>query len=209
MDIEALYRSLPLTLPTAKSGSQIRLLKIGWVRDELRTNLKVFKLHQSPSYRALSYTWGDAKDPPLWRVNGVRFPVTRNLHAALEHLSVRYPDQWVWIDAICIDQSNEGLQEREHQVSLMRDIYHRADEVLVWLSGSTSRRNTRFLSTACREFATWTRLYIHMLGVTEIDYEAIGSKSIDLALESRPFSSKEADALLELLRHPYWNRVWM
>lgn len=37
----------------------------------------------------------------------------------------------MWIDAICIDQSN--VSERVHQVAQMSEIYSRATDVHVWL----------------------------------------------------------------------------
>ncbi|RYC79013.1 hypothetical protein BFJ63_vAg18107 [Fusarium oxysporum f. sp. narcissi] len=40
-------------------------------------------------------------------------------------------DRILWIDAICIDQSN--IRERGHQVVCMSQIYNRADRVLIWL----------------------------------------------------------------------------
>ncbi len=41
-------------------------------------------------------------------------------------------EAFLWVDAICIDQSN--ILERSHQVALMGDIYRRAEKVIVWLS---------------------------------------------------------------------------
>ncbi|UPL00616.1 hypothetical protein LCI18_011550 [Fusarium solani-melongenae] len=40
---------------------------------------------------------------------------------------------YIWIDQICIDQSN--LKERNAQVALMRRIYKQAQKCLVWLGG--------------------------------------------------------------------------
>ena len=37
----------------------------------------------------------------------------------------------MWIDAICINQSN--VAERELKVGLMRDIYQQAEGVVIWL----------------------------------------------------------------------------
>jgi hypothetical protein len=37
----------------------------------------------------------------------------------------------IWVDAICIDQSN--LEERKQQVQLMAKIYSKAHRVIVWL----------------------------------------------------------------------------
>jgi len=130
---------------------------------------------------------------------------------ALMYFTMDYAGQWFWIDAICINQggSDEAKEEREHQVSIMRDVYSQASEVLVWLGPSILHYNMRFLCTALKEYAIWMHLYIQLLGVTETDHDVIGRKAIDLALQSRPFSGAESDALLGLLRQPYWNRVWM
>jgi Heterokaryon incompatibility protein (HET) len=40
---------------------------------------------------------------------------------------------YIWIDALCINQ--DDTQERSNQVSIMREIYHRARRVVVWLDG--------------------------------------------------------------------------
>lgn len=61
------------------------------------------------AYEAVSYTWGTNKlDRPIL-VNGLEFPVTENLEAALQYL--RYPretgkSRTLWADAICINQSD-------------------------------------------------------------------------------------------------------
>ncbi|KAF4332064.1 heterokaryon incompatibility (het-6OR allele) [Fusarium beomiforme] len=89
------------------------------------------------NYHALSYTWG----PPVgddryikWDlspvlVNGEKFYVQPNLFHAL----VRFEgyDWYLWIDAICIDQSNQ--KEREIQVGIMSEIYSMAARVDIWL----------------------------------------------------------------------------
>ena len=60
--------------------------------------------------------------------------VTVNLRAAL--LNIRQLDQpcTLWVDAICINQSN--VLERGHQVSIMADIYRNATRTIVWLGDS-------------------------------------------------------------------------
>ncbi|KAJ9426998.1 heterokaryon incompatibility protein-domain-containing protein [Fusarium oxysporum] len=62
-------------------------------------------------------------------LNGQEFPVTSNLAAAIQHLQ-KQPGYY-WIDAICIDQSNP--EERGLQVSLMKAVFNRAIEVVIWL----------------------------------------------------------------------------
>ncbi|KAF2824443.1 HET-domain-containing protein, partial [Ophiobolus disseminans] len=205
----ALYQNLPLPSPAAKSRPCIRLLKMDWDDTTLRTTLKVFSLSQCPAYKALSYTWGDPENPRRWNCNGVDILVTENLARALMYFTFDYVGQWLWIDAICINQSDAALREREHQVSIMRDIYSGADEVLVWLGPAILGENMDLLCIALREYAIWMRLYVQLLGVTEVDLGLIGRTATDLALQSRPFSGMESQALTELLRQPYWNRVWI
>lgn len=85
----------------------------------------------APTWKALSYTWGSPSDKVLISVNDRPFEVTRNLFSAL--LRLRYVDRrrTLWIDAICIDQSNLG--ERSVQVQQMPLIYQSASGVLIWL----------------------------------------------------------------------------
>lgn len=98
------------------------------------------------SYFALSYTWGRPSeqfpqewDDPLFTysifVNGKRYQARPNLYYALCELA-RSPQlirgrMPIWIDALCIDQSN--IAEKNVQVSRMGDIYSHACAVIVWL----------------------------------------------------------------------------
>ncbi|OAL51531.1 HET-domain-containing protein, partial [Pyrenochaeta sp. DS3sAY3a] len=89
-------------------------------------------------YSALSYCAGNQTNTQIVLVNGIRFRVFANLAHALAE--VRYfwkrvygnRELFLWVDQICIDQQN--IIERSHQVSLMRDIYSYAEDVLVCLS---------------------------------------------------------------------------
>lgn len=62
-------------------------------------------------YEALSYAWGP-KDPEhhIW-VNGCLFRVRRNLFQALADLRRPDEERVLWIDAICIDQSNAAVSD--------------------------------------------------------------------------------------------------
>jgi hypothetical protein len=82
-------------------------------------------------YEALSYTWGGMEMAASVRIATQTHGVTENLYLALQHLRYRDEDRILWVDAICIDQSNS--KERGHQVNQMRTIYTRADRVLIWL----------------------------------------------------------------------------
>jgi Heterokaryon incompatibility protein (HET) len=88
-----------------------------------------------PTYEALSYTWGDHSVTALIQVNGIELQITLNLFRALQRLRKGRKKRVLWVDALCIDQSN--LAERSEQVPRMRSIYQRAERVVVWLGDAT------------------------------------------------------------------------
>ncbi|KAF7540204.1 hypothetical protein G7054_g1547 [Neopestalotiopsis clavispora] len=111
--------------------------------------------HPSDSYDCLSYTWGDPRDdrlpllyvPPASKgisrrltgntnkrilVQGKFVEVSANCFHALERLNGDSQRQsWIWIDAICIDQSS--ALEKAQQIPLMGEIYKHAESVIIWL----------------------------------------------------------------------------
>ncbi|KNG80023.1 hypothetical protein ANOM_011707 [Aspergillus nomiae NRRL 13137] len=89
-----------------------------------------------PHYKALSYTWGVSNRKSSILLNGATFPVTQNLYKALQQLrSSEYGYTLWWIDLICINQND--ISERCQQVSMMKDIFSMASEVVVWLGKDT------------------------------------------------------------------------
>jgi hypothetical protein len=54
-------------------------------------------------------------------------------HLTTEAFTSSVTPGYLWIDALCINQ--DDTQERSNQVSNMREIYHRAKRVVVWLDG--------------------------------------------------------------------------
>ncbi|KAL9039854.1 MAG: hypothetical protein Q9214_004707 [Letrouitia sp. 1 TL-2023] len=79
------------------------------------------KAENRPTYEALSYTWGDPADKRLIIVDDDSVPITRNLDIALRYVRNPSKPRILWIDALCIDQSN--LEEKAQQVGMMKDIY--------------------------------------------------------------------------------------
>lgn len=90
-------------------------------------------LDEPPQYEALSYVWGKPNNVSPILLNGRVWNVTANLELALRHFR-RYEKgehRTLWVDALCINQGD--IPERNQQVSIMRDIYNGAQDVLVWL----------------------------------------------------------------------------
>ena len=129
------YRYAPLP------DSSIRLLRLlagPHLAAPLRCELIHTPLSSAPRYEALSYNWGSTSNPsPIISLSPgpYSFPATRNLDLALRHLRHKTDNRLLWVDAICINQSDPI--EQAAQVRIMWDIYARARRVLVWLGPET------------------------------------------------------------------------
>jgi hypothetical protein len=165
--------------------------------------LETFSLNDNLQYLALSYVWGDPKIRCDITVNGIRLPVTTNLAAALRQLRTesnkdRLPlknlPSFLWIDAICIDQSN--MPERSSQVCLMGKLYRRAKTVIAWLGpeGDGSALAMDLLLSLPREIT-----------LLENNDDKLGW------LERWPVLASNApwNAMNALWARDYWRRTWV
>lgn len=96
-------------------------------------DLEVFALDSErlPRYKALSYCWTTAEPSQQIFVNGEPFLVRPHLYTYIQRVQLEQDDQWIFIDAICINQTDQD--ERSNQVALMGDVYREAILVDVWL----------------------------------------------------------------------------
>ncbi|KAF2033268.1 HET-domain-containing protein, partial [Setomelanomma holmii] len=92
-------------------------------------------------YSCLSYVWGSEEPECVIFVNNRHFKIRRNLYNFLCSMHLDYVTRSLWIDALCIDQSNPG--EKNHQVRHMGDIFKAANQVIAWLGKDED--NARFL----------------------------------------------------------------
>jgi hypothetical protein len=101
-------------------------------------------LHEpKPHYSALSYVWGNPTTTKPILLNGRAHNVTENLAAALKFLTSfrrhRLRDFRLWVDAICINQSEDPKNDKKkEQVIMMGYLFANADEVLSWLGDNAS-----------------------------------------------------------------------
>ena len=91
---------------------------------------------------ALSYAWDSYIGSGQIRCQDIPLTVTANCDAALRQLRKEEKVRKLWVDAICIDQSN--MEERNDQVKRMVQIYSMAQEVLIWLGSATKESDTAF-----------------------------------------------------------------
>jgi len=66
-------------------------------------------------------------------INGFRLGITENLENALRDLRNKERNILLWVDAVCINQSD--YEERALQVGRMTDIYHTAAHSIIYLGG--------------------------------------------------------------------------
>ena len=126
----SLYKDLSL-----KPG-QIRIVQLfpGRWLDNIHCQLMNVALDENPNYQALSYVWGHPEDTVALTVNGLNFQATRNLVAALRRLRSSMKPQTLWVDALCINQSD--MDEKTGQILIMDKIYKGASCVQVFLGES-------------------------------------------------------------------------
>jgi hypothetical protein len=163
--------------------------------DEIECSLTHVAFGDRPQYKALSYAWGKSTNTRTILLDGIRIPVGDNLAAALVNIrgleSADEQPQTIWIDAICINQSD--IEERNRQVRLMPFIYARAQVVLVWLGLGP---NLTF-GDLCRLEATWRTRKIpkHDSARNPMLYSPNGQTSIH--------------TVIQLCRRDYWRRLWI
>lgn len=175
------YPYLPL-----KQDRDIRLLYLlpGSNEAPLSCSLRIVSLSKLPVYEAISYTWGK----PIFSASiecspQGRLPITENLSAALLHLRLTDRIRVLWADAICINQ--QDLVERSHQVTLLRDTFEGAENVIVWLGEDTGDANEAF----------------------EI-LQAIDSSSSHIEILDL-LDSERGKALGKLLERSWFRRIWV
>jgi hypothetical protein len=175
------------------SGNSIRLVELlpGGADDPIACCLSQYALHRRPPYAAVSYMWGSSDEPRKIRLNGKSFTVRQNLWSLLRHFRAKDRSIILWIDAICIDQTN--IPERNFQVTLMGQIYERAESVMIWLgpAADNSDEAMDFLET--------------MKEQTREDLNPIEFGRNFLS----PKCYSQWTALLRLCERDYWKRTWI
>lgn len=117
----------PLYLPLAKDQKQFRLLELhpGEANERVQCTLRIVTLKtwrwRLPRYETISYCWGDPRIRETVTVNNKDARVPVSCADALRRMRHELRLKIVWIDAVCIGQDN--VDERGHQVGIMRDIY--------------------------------------------------------------------------------------
>lgn len=175
--------------PLAKIIGNIRLLEV--IRSTagvIRCEMHEVALSSKPKYVALLYTWDRDGRYAHIECNKMPMRVGRNLWDFLnryQHCNLdEHQGDLIWIDAVCINQEN--VQERNHQVDQMREVYSSAASVIVWLGEDEAD-----VGPAFRALYRSARLGFQQ----DEDLDAFTSEA-------------EGRSLIKLFQRPYWKGVW-
>ncbi|RSL76654.1 hypothetical protein CEP51_009768 [Fusarium floridanum] len=188
--------------PLDELRREVRLAKLfpKGTTPEICLSLEKASLNDDLEFTALSYTWGDASDTSPITVSGCPFQATRNLVTALRQLQEDDKTVTLWIDAICIQQSNNA--EKSWQIQLMKNIYEKATTTLVWLGEDPeSTEVMRAFSKMSQKGMSWDHTIVDTPEVTQWFHgpaRPLGN----------PFGGPVQVALRKLLNLDYWFRVW-
>ncbi|KAK2779643.1 heterokaryon incompatibility protein [Colletotrichum kahawae] len=213
---------------------EIRLVRLRQPRttsDLLALELRKVSLdEEGTSYNALSYVWGSSIETEQIEINGQPFCVTQNLYDALEQLEMNSVSSWLWIDAICIRQSD--LVEKTHQVGMMRDIFSNAATVYMWLGLGTEETNQAMdlvssygprlyasgalemhfnieMAWRLREFVFGRLDPSNPTGVGEGPATELAAIILDLYTEYHENFEILAPGVSDILHQSYWCRIWI
>ncbi|KAI0890664.1 HET-domain-containing protein [Annulohypoxylon maeteangense] len=160
---------------------------------------------------ALSYVWGDPSIRGEIYVNDVPMSVTANLESALRELRHHMRIQqgfYVWVDALCINQ--EDLDERAAQVGRMKEIYHTAWHVVIWLGPEADRSDLamlalRYMSVESERGDVLSKLY------KRVEFYVVRLPFMQWKHEHTVLQIRKGalNAIHHLLSRPYWRRLWI
>lgn len=160
-------------------------------------------------YEALSYSWHQQvygltdQDPNLFQIycNGTWQIVQPNLWYALDQLRHRHESRIIWVDALCIDQTNDA--ERSRQVQSMASIYTNAHATLIWLGPTTTpEKSLQALEVVTKVINEWDETrpaYFHEIDANKQDW-----------ILHRPEGTTDSwDCLGELFELTWFRRKWV
>ncbi|KAF2829866.1 hypothetical protein CC86DRAFT_272032, partial [Ophiobolus disseminans] len=119
---------------------QIRVVDLlpGSGLDPITLECRIITLNGGRSFEALSYVWGDLLSPRTVKISGYNVEITQPLHVAFQNLRDSDETRTLWVDQVCINQLDDI--EKSHQVSLMRTIYRKCTQCVIWLGEIPSDR---------------------------------------------------------------------
>lgn len=172
----------------------------------------------SVKYEALSYVWGPEVSRHIITVvegdyaanalSSVKIPqhslqIRGNLCSALKHLRFENDIRHLWVDAICIDQSN--IDERNHEVLRMGDIYRLAYRVIIWLGDRSEGTKSAFSEMKRIGKQVMVNNSAALFCSPQGDYDRV----VHVSSTIKRLEMDTIHTIRGLLSRPYFNRLWV
>ncbi|KAI2626064.1 HET-domain-containing protein [Hypomontagnella submonticulosa] len=187
--------------------NQFRILTLlpGSRKQPLKCILEHGEIGESPPYEAVSYVWGNSEDKVDITCNGKTLAITAGLEEALRHFRLPSKKRSLWADAICINQNDND--ERGRQVGRMKDIYPKAEQVVIWL-GEEREESDKGIAVAL-DIVETCRRYISEGGSLEtISFnDKLAEKLFRKFRDSSEFGRLLAFA--KIIERLWFTRVWV
>ncbi|MCJ1249836.1 hypothetical protein MMC30_007062 [Trapelia coarctata] len=192
------------------SKPHIRLIRLlsrkrnGTLRLEVRNNVPLGP--DGFDYCALSYEWGPPQPVRRILIDEKPFEIRENLYLFLKNLYGHHKGRelgLLWADAICVDQKN--VQERNHQVQQMKQVYQGALKVFAWI-GPSEDVHTR------KAFQLLQQCYLEQQARdANADDQAQGERgeSEDFIWRRLWQDGEVVTCLLAIYQRSYWRRLWI
>jgi len=207
------YSNHALVSTSDEKQIEMRLLKIHrWVPwAGVRTTLSPVSITAPPAYEAISYTWGDPAKSHTMLVNERPFKTTAATYRALYNCSRWWSSRVVWIDYVCINQSDPS--EKSSQVSLMKEIYTNAAGVLISLTTPRTPKGYQWLIESILKHLRDEHVAARIVQELSELVTHYGFSGEDLAhfieREGRSHRVFRLTALSDFLSNPWFTRVWI
>lgn len=154
------------------------------------TGVAINKLDTREEYDALSYSWGQFTSTHTILCNGGRWPIGKNLAAALYHLRKPDSERYIWCDALCINQADRTEKSQQVQNMMLR-IFEKARQVVAWIGPD-------------RDF----RSIFGVLNSFELSRKA-GDHHVAHADHCLGGLLHTKQVLTKLLKQPWFSRTWV
>ena len=185
----------------------IRILELqaGAGEAKLEGRLREVSISDSAIYEAVSYTWAcEGPDQHLRIASSGVLKISNTLASALRQLRYLDRPRSLWIDAICINQFDDV--EKSAQVQMMRQIFHQAEQVVVWLGEEADNSDLvfEFMRSISQAAIDWASAFDR---VSEDD----STKSAHAETLLRTFApgSPAQTSLGHFLQRAWFRRVWI
>ncbi|KAK7184364.1 ankyrin and het domain protein [Paraphaeosphaeria sporulosa] len=187
-----------------KTKDSFRVLELlpGILDDPLQCRIRETIWSPDTKYEALSYVWG----PPIFPMSMEETSsvsilwITENLFHALRILRYKHMRRTLWVDAICINQSDNV--EKGHQVALMGNIYRKAQSVVVWLGREDCDEAVDLLEELGQNYAKY--------GVPDtVNGKPVTSNDDTVASRLELLFHPRGGSLKAFFERPYFERVWV